>query len=252
MQRQDTSPQEPREERLALNLAQRHSIGDDVYEQLVSDLIALRIPPGERMSVDALARQFGVSQTPVRSALIRLESEGLVVKKFNSGYSAAPLPSSSRYRDVYLVRFLIEPEAAYLATKRMTAEGHARLRELSENMSKLVEGDTQANYGRFALLDGEFHALIARLSENEVIMETLERLYAHMNLFRLRYHSAVAVEAVKEHLQLMQAIEQGDADAARAAMAAHITSSRERMEPFYKILDQQARTNRSTTPFQAQ
>lgn len=243
MPRQDSSSQDLQEEKFAHNLPQRHSIGDDVYEQLVSDLIALRIPPGERMTVDALARQFGVSQTPVRAALIRLESEGLVVKKFNLGYSAAPLPSGSRYRDVYLVRFLIEPEAAYLATKRMTAEGHAKLRELCKKMSELVEGDTQANYGRFALLDGEFHTLIARLSENEVIMETLERLYAHMNLFRLRYHSAVAMEAVKEHFQIMQAIEQGDAGAARAAMAAHITSSRERMEPFYEILDQKNRVS---------
>jgi DNA-binding GntR family transcriptional regulator len=243
MPRQDTSSQDLQDGRLALNLSQRHSIGDDVYEKLVSDLIALRIPPGERMTVDTLARQFGVSQTPIRAALIRLESEGLVVKKFNTGYSAAPLPSGSRYRDVYLVRFLIEPEAAYLATKRITAEGHAKLRELSKKMSELVEGDTQANYGRFALLDGEFHALIARLSENEVIMETLERLYAHMNLFRLRYHSAVAVEAVKEHFQIIQAIEQGDADAASAAMEAHITASRERMEPFYEILDQKPRAS---------
>lgn len=241
MPRHAARPQRLPEERPVPGLAQRHSIGDDVYEQLVSDLIALRIPPGERMSVDALARQFGVSQTPVRAALIRLETEGLVVKKFNSGYSAAPLPSSARFRDVYFVRLLIEPEAAFLATRHMTADGLGRLRKLSEKMSRLVEGDTKANYGRFALLDGEFHALIARLSENEVIQETLERLYSHMNLFRLRYHSAVAVEAVKEHLQIMQAMERGDAPGARRAMAAHITASRARMEPFYEILDQNSR-----------
>ncbi|MCD2184637.1 GntR family transcriptional regulator [Rhizobium sp. GN54] len=218
-------------------LAQRHSIGDDVYEALVSDLIALRIPPGERMSVDALAREFGVSQTPVRAALIRLESEGLVVKKFNSGYSAAPMPSSARFRDVYAMRLLVEPEAAALATIQQTTETCLQLRALCEEMKQLVEGDTRANYGRFALLDGQFHALIAHSCANEVIAETLERLYAHMHLFRLRYHSAVAEEAVKEHLAILTAMEMGDVEAARAAMAAHITSSRARMEPFYQIID---------------
>jgi DNA-binding GntR family transcriptional regulator len=218
-------------------LAQRHSIGDDVYHAIVSDLIALRIPPGERMSVDALARDFGVSQTPVRAALIRLESEGLVVKKFNTGYSAAPMPSSARFRDVYAMRLLIEPEATFLATTNADDETIRQLQDLCKEMKQLVAADTRANYGRFALLDGQFHALIVHLCGNEVIAETLDRLYAHMHLFRLRYHSAVAEEAVKEHLLIVQAMQRGDADAARKTMAAHILASRERMEPFYQIID---------------
>jgi DNA-binding GntR family transcriptional regulator len=214
----------------------RHSIGDDVYEALVSDLISLRIPPGERLSVDALARDFGVSQTPVRAALIRLESEGLVVKKFNSGYSAAPMPSGARFHDVYTVRMLLEPEAAFLATKKIDKASAQQLRALCEGMTSLAAEDTEANYGRFALLDGQFHSSIAQLSNNQVIVEILDRLYAHMNLFRLRYHSTVAEEAVKEHLLVLEAMERGDAEAARSAMAEHIRASRNRMEPFYRII----------------
>jgi DNA-binding GntR family transcriptional regulator len=214
----------------------RHSIGDDVYEALVSDLISLRIPPGERLSVDALAREFGVSQTPVRAALIRLETEGLVVKKFNSGYSAAPMPSGTRFRDVYAVRMLLEPEAAFLATEKADRASAQQLRALCEGMTRLVVEDTEANYGRFALLDGQFHTLIAKLCNNQVIIEILDRLYAHMNLFRLRYHSAVAEEAVKEHLVILEAMERGDAEAARIAMAKHIQASRDRMEPFYRTI----------------
>ncbi|MFW7340438.1 GntR family transcriptional regulator [Pollutimonas sp. H1-120] len=212
----------------------RVSLSEDVYEALVSHLISLRVRPGERLSVDALARQFGVSQTPIRAALIRLETEGLVVKKFNTGYSAAPIPSGAHFRDVYAMRLLLEPEAAFLATQRVDKEGLQQLGELCEKMASLVEDDTHANYGRFALLDGQFHSLLASLCGNQVLADTLHGFYAHMNLFRLRYHSAVAEEAIKEHLAIMDAMKKGDAQAAKAAMAAHIAASRDRMEPYYQ------------------
>jgi DNA-binding GntR family transcriptional regulator len=64
------------------------SIGDRVYEALLSQMISLKIAPGSRISIDALAREFGVSQTPIRAALIRLEAVGLVEKTHNVGYSA--------------------------------------------------------------------------------------------------------------------------------------------------------------------
>jgi DNA-binding GntR family transcriptional regulator len=212
----------------------RHSVSEDVYEALVSNLISLHIRPGERLSVDALARQFGVSQTPIRAALIRLETEGLVVKKFNTGYSAAPIPSGQHFRDIYAMRLLLEPEAAFLAAPRVNKDELEQLSQLCDKMTGLVDEDAQANYGRFALLDGQFHSLIASLCGNQVLIDTLQGFYAHMNLFRLRYHSAVAKEAIKEHLVIMQAMKEGDGQAAKAAMAKHITASRDRMEPYYE------------------
>ncbi len=216
--------------------AERHSLEDDVYEALVSDLIALRFPPDARLSVDALARDFNVSQTPVRAALIRLESEGLVIKRFNSGYSVAPLPSGTHFRDVYATRLLLEAETAALAARNVNDESLKTLQALCNDMSRLADADGESGYGRFAILDGQFHALISELAGNAVITQTLLRLYSHMNLFRLRYHSTVTSEAVKEHLAILSAIEKRDSDAARAAMAAHITSSCERMEPYYRHL----------------
>lgn len=216
---------------------QRSSISEDVYEALVSHLISLRVQPGERLSVDALARQFGVSQTPIRAALIRLETEGLVVKKFNTGYSAAPIPSGAHFRDIYAMRMLLEPEAAFLATQSITKIGLKQLDDLCETMSNLVGENTHTHYGRFALLDGQFHALIASLCGNQVLVDTLHGFYAHMNLFRLRYHSTVAEEAIKEHLAIVEAMKKGDAQAARAAMLAHISASRDRMEPYYQTME---------------
>ncbi len=217
-------------------LIRRQSISDDFYEVLLAELIALRIPPRERLSVDALSRKYGLSQTPIRAALIRLEAEGLVVKKFNAGYTAAPLPSGKHFKDVYVFRELVEPEAAALACEQVDAESLQQLRDLCEDMEQLVIQDTQANYGKFAMLDSQFHQSIVELSGNQVFAASLERLFAHMHLFRLRYHAVVAVEAVKEHREIVQALEQRDAEAAKKAMAKHIRHSHDRMQPYFAHL----------------
>ena len=226
-------PMRPPADTPAATLIRRHSLSDDIYEVLLAELIALRIPPGERLSVDALSRKYGLSQTPIRAALIRLESEGLVVKKFNAGYNAAPMPSGSRFQDVYAFRLLIEPEAAALASQRVDALALQELRVLCDAMEQLTLQDTQANYGKFAMLDGQFHQTIVRLSGNQVFADSLERLFAHMHLFRLRYHATVAEEAVKEHIAILDALARWDAEAARQAMATHVRHSRDRMLPYF-------------------
>ncbi len=219
------------------NAAQeRRPLSDEVYETLVTELISLRLPPGERLSVDALARQLGVSQTPIRAALIRLESEGLVVKKHNTGFSVAPLPGGKHFQEVYGMRALLEPEAASLAAEEARRDDIVQLRALCDNMEQLVNDDTEGNYGRFAVLDGQFHAHIALIGGNELLRHTLETLHSHMHLFRLRYHASVAEEAIKEHLAILEGIANRDPDAARRAMAAHIAASSERMKPRYQQL----------------
>lgn len=219
------------------NPSERRPLSDEVYEALVSDLISLRLPPGRRLSVDALARHLGVSQTPIRAALIRLESEGLVVKKHNSGFSVAPLPSGKDFHEAYRLRTLLEPEAASLAAENARRDDVSRLEELCLKMEQLVIDNTEGNYGRFAMLDGEFHGRIAMIGDNELLRHTLDTLHAHMHLFRLQYHASVAQEAVKEHLAILEAIRMRDPEGARAAMAAHIVASHERMRPCYEKLD---------------
>ena len=68
----------------------RPRLADDVYDFLLSQLMTLRIEPGERVTIDALARELGVSQTPIRDALNRLAADGLVVRVHLAGYRVAP------------------------------------------------------------------------------------------------------------------------------------------------------------------
>src|SRR5262245_57795215 len=92
--------------------APRQILTDNVYEAIKALVMDHAIAPGARVNIDALARQLQVSQTPLREALARLESDGLVTKEPLRGYSAAPLMSWKQLDDLYGFRLLVEPWAA--------------------------------------------------------------------------------------------------------------------------------------------
>ena len=214
-------------------IQRRPSLGEEVYETLLAQLISLKIAPGSRIAVDALVREMGVSQTPIRAALIRLENEGLVIKTHNVGYSAAPMPSRERFEQIYDLRLLLEPYAAKLTAEKLTDETKRELIELDSGMSEPGTDDAKRAYSQFALLDAKFHNLIATASGNTLVAEALARSYAHMHLFRLRYHSVVTEGAVEEHAAILQAILDGDGNAAHKAMEEHLLRSLARWQPFF-------------------
>lgn len=74
-----------------------NSLSGDVYEAIFAQLMSLKIPPGARITVDSLVKEFNVSQTPIREALGRLEGEGLVVKQHLIGFRAAPQITRRRF-----------------------------------------------------------------------------------------------------------------------------------------------------------
>lgn len=213
------------------------SMGERVYETLLSQLISLKIAPGSRISVDALVRELNVSQTPIRAALIRLESEGLVVKTHNVGYSAAPMPSRQRFGEIYDLRELLEPYMAARAATRLTSEQHDELTVLAARMTNRVGDDANLAYGKFAVQDADFHSWIAKHGDNELAAETLSRAHAHTHLFRLRFHSQVTEEAVEEHADIVASLLARDAAHAAKAMSNHIRRSRERMAPYFEMME---------------
>ena len=96
----------------------RTRMSDVVYERLLELLLDGDIQPGERIPVDVLSRRLGVSQTPVRESLNRLEAEDLVTKTHLIGYSATPKLTPERFEDLFEARFLIEPYCSGLAADR--------------------------------------------------------------------------------------------------------------------------------------
>ncbi|MBL4918688.1 GntR family transcriptional regulator [Szabonella alba] len=216
-------------------LAPRHSLGEEVHGLLLARLMSSVIPPGERIAIDTLARDLGVSQTPIRAALTRLEAEGLVLRRHNAGFSAAPLPSAERTRQLYEFRLLLEPEAAAMATRTrqpgLLEDLRATLTEMEASLSDIAAGQ-----GRFALADLRFHDRVASGSGNEVIAEALGRLRQPMQMFRLRFAPDVQDRAIREHGLIVDRMAAGDDRGAAEAMRAHIAEGQRRFEPFYREL----------------
>ncbi|MBW6529861.1 GntR family transcriptional regulator [Sphingomonas sp. RRHST34] len=199
------------------------------YDHLLDMLMSLKIAPGERIAIDTVARQLGISQTPVREAMSQLEAEKLVYKMPNVGYRASPQMTRHEVRDLYTLRQLIEPYAAARAAEAMTDEAIATLRAIDRDMSGVADGDARA-YSRFAEADAALHRLIATASGNRLIADTIERLHAHLHIFRALYATNAPHEAAREHRAIIDALVAHDPAAAEQAVRHHLLCSQQRMD----------------------
>lgn len=199
------------------------------YDHLLTALMTLQIAPGERIAIDQVARRLNISQTPIREALSQLEAEKLVFKMPNVGYRASPQMSRDEVRDLYTLRQLIEPYAAARAAEAMTVDSVEVLKAIDHDMSNIVAGDASA-YSRFAEADDRLHRLIATLSGNRLIADTIERLHAHLHIFRALYSTNAPTEAAAEHRAIIDALVARDGEAAANAVRVHLEASQQRMD----------------------
>jgi DNA-binding GntR family transcriptional regulator len=210
------------------------SLGDEVYEAILGLLLRLDIAPGSRVAVDSLVKKLGVSQTPIRQALARLESEGLVQKIHLLGYSAAPLLQQKQFEELFSVRILLEPYLAGLAASYINDREIALLEALAGEMTEYRPRDIRSDYGLFATKDSQFHTKIAAISRHQLAQDTLNRLHIHLHLFRLVFHPSVTSEAIDEHAAILAALRSKDPDAAERAMRNHLEFAKKRFSPAVK------------------
>lgn len=215
-------------------LARPSSLAGGVYEAIFAQLMSLRIPPGGRITVDSLARELNVSQTPIREALGRLEGEGLVLRTHLIGYHAAPQITRARFDELYELRLMLEPEAAAKAAASMDESRLSALHMLAGEMAGHSGNDERLRYSDFARKDAEFHDRVLELAGNGLIRETLRLQHAHFHIFRLMFHWRVTAEALEEHAAIMDAFRRRSAEAARDAMRSHIVNSRTRLLPAFE------------------
>ncbi|MGJ0390121.1 GntR family transcriptional regulator [Microbacterium sp. CGR1] len=215
-------------------LPARRALVDDVYDAVLGLLMDRVIEPGARVNIDAVARDLDVSPTPVREALTRLESEGLVAKRALKGYVAAALLDEAGLRDLYDMRELLEPEAARRASTHLDDDTESELAESVVQMraaSAPDEDESFRNYRRFIDEDLHFHHLIAEHAQSPLLSEAIVRLRSHMHLYRLNFRHDFEADTVSEHERILDALRRRDAHAAAEAMRAHIENSYERLGP---------------------
>lgn len=211
----------------------RSTLGDDVYEALTALVMEHTLAPGDRINIDALARELEVSPTPVREALARLESDGLVRKRPLAGYTVAPLLTRDEFHDMFDMRLVLEGTAARWAAER--ADAAARDGIVADAATPLPPGagvtDGWHSHGAFTARDAQFHGLIAGAACSPLLRDAISRLHAHLHLHRLYFPFAQAGSTAQEHEVIAAAIAAADPDAAEAAMREHLTRARERHLP---------------------
>ncbi|HVV28527.1 MAG TPA: GntR family transcriptional regulator [Rhizomicrobium sp.] len=205
-------------------IARPSGLAEEVYRRIRADIMSLKLPPDSRVSVDSLARELGVSQTPIREALSMLEANGLVSKKHFAGYQTAPRMDRAQLDALFEFRLLIEPHAARKAAGAMA----------EADMALLESGARAPSHDAFADMDTAFHKMIAEGAGNPLIADSLARLHIHIHIFRSCFKSEIAKEAVHEHDDVIAAIRSRDGDAAEAAMRRHIERSYGRLRDFIK------------------
>jgi len=203
----------------------RAKITDWVFEELKSAIIDLRLPPGEPLREATLADSLGVSKTPVREALTRLELEGLVE---STSFKGAVVSSYTR-RDLvelYELRELLEVWAVQEAASSMGDDALARLDDLMEAGERLrAEGRTDALEGAI----DEFDGFLFEQVTNRRISALIDNLRAHLTrIGRLTAEiPGRLATSVDEHALIAEALRRRDPEAAAAALRRHIASVRD-------------------------
>ena len=202
---------------------------DTVYDAVRQQLVDHDIEPGGKVTINTVAQELGVSPTPVREALARLEADGLLVRRSLAGYTAAPLLTGSQFDELFEMRMLLEPAAAGKAAAWIE---EADLLALADQLAGMdAAQDPASRHPRRAFLqyDALFHGRIAEVCGSTLMREMLERLHAHAHLYRLHFQEGFAAETRREHARILEALRDHDSDTAEAAMRSHLRRSRDRL-----------------------
>ena len=196
------------------------SVSEPLYRKVRQDIVECELTPGKNFSEAELGRLYHASRTPVREACRRLEHEGLIRITPFRGYSIAPL-SVAEFHDLQELQLIFEPIAAALAAERAEP---GEVDEMWQIASYEYRVGDKASYREFLGSNYRLHSLIAQSTKNRRLSDVVSN--AHVRLMRFFYlglsFDSYGPLLVKEHLALVAAIRDRDANAARQMAADHI------------------------------
>jgi DNA-binding GntR family transcriptional regulator len=245
----------------AVQAPRRSVLSDETYDMVKAMIMSHNIAPGQKVNIDALAKKLKVSQTPIREALARLESDGLIEKVPLKGYTATSLLTLKEFDELFQFRLLIEPWAAELAAKRIDSVGKAALEAELQSAKTALKFKDMEKVEAFTEHDSRFHLLITKISGNDSVTDSFERTHCHLHLFRLfvasqsqtlpgemkakfvqdlfkhYYQSSSGQVTIKEHEAIAAAIISKNGKSAKALMQKHIQQSLKRFSPAAKAIN---------------
>ncbi|MBQ8857747.1 MAG: GntR family transcriptional regulator [Lachnospiraceae bacterium] len=193
---------------------------DVVFQTLRQAILKGELQPGERLMEIKLAERLGVSRTPIREAIRKLELEGLVVMIPRKGAAVANITEKDT-KDVLEVRRTLEMFAVEVACDRITPE---QLVQLKEAAKAFEASNGSMDLIRIAETDMHFHEIIYEATHNERLVQMLNNLRENMYRYRIEYLKDPNYynSLVAEHQEILDAVENGDKERARVCMRDHI------------------------------
>lgn len=198
---------------------------DVVFQTLRQAILRGELEPGERLMEIHLANRLGVSRTPIREAIRKLELEGLVVMIPRRGAIVASITEKD-LQDVLEVRRTLEIMAGEMACERITPKLLQQLEEAGREFMKLKDTD---EFTSLAEVDVKFHDIIYAATDNQRLITILNNLREQMYRYRLEYlkDTGSHERLNSEHCQIYEGIKRGDKAAVSEAIGTHIDNQRD-------------------------
>jgi len=189
-----------------------HSEPQSVAHRLRHLILSRQLRPGERLVQSDLAIQFGVSRTPIREALHRLASDGLVTLSPRRGATVAKFLLSD-LEEIYSVRIALEGYAAYLAAQHVTA---GELRKLDQLLAEMEQAFQEGDRGRLLEVNRKFDTSIYAASRQPRLCALIVKHIELADLYRRLYFSLdnLAAHTVAEHREILAALKRRDPEEA--------------------------------------
>lgn len=195
-------------------------IREQIFKKIRMMILNYELKPGDKLIEGQLAEQLGVSRTPVREALHRLEEEGLI-EIFPRRYCLVKGITIDSIHEINLIRANLEPLTAVIAVEKLTDEDLTKLDNiLSQSKRALSEKDIE----NLILLNDEFHNLIIQSANLPRITKLLENLQDYYMFFRRSYmkKDELAERTMKEHFEILKALKSRDKDLVEKAYKHHV------------------------------
>ena len=195
---------------------------DVVFNTLRRAILRGELKPGERLMEIQLANKLGVSRTPIREAIRKLELEGLVLMIPRKGAEVAEI-TEKNLRDVLEVRCALEELAVQLACERIDQERLGELHAAAEHFRAILDSDDITAIGE---ADEAFHDVIFAATDNGRLIQLLNNLREQMYRYRIEYlkKKECHPQLLEEHAAIIKAIEEHDKDRATQITIRHIAN----------------------------
>ena len=209
---------------------------DVVFNTLREAILRGELKPGERLMEIQLANKLGVSRTPIREAIRKLELEGLVLMIPRKGAEVAQITEKS-LRDVLEVRRALENLAVQLACLRMSPQTLADLKAAARAFEEILGGE---DVTAVAEADVAFHDVIHMATDNQRLISLLNNLREQMYRYRVEYlkKKECHKQLLWEHQEIIRAIEAGEIDVATKITEQHIDNQVEAVSDALRHLEE--------------